>query len=201
MIAAVLIVSGLAAAAWKEYSLPQLGFVVEFPADPVASTVNYKTALVPSAPAHIYSVKEGDAVYVAIVVDLLDRQNEGASILGEAEFNLQLLGDVSGNTTSRVNGGRQAVFGRFITIDCRRGRIPDQPGQDDTARAYFKNLTGVECSDGTRLTVNVFFHRGRLYLLQGITPRTTDEGSFGPSALRFAISLSFLAPEGTKPGA
>src|SRR5438876_11995040 len=141
MIAAALITSTAAAAAWKEYPQPQLGFVVEFPADPAASTGNYKTGLVPTAPAHIYSLKEDHALYVATVVDLLDRKEEGAILLGEAEATLSLLGDVTLNSTSRVEPGRAAVFGRFITIDCRSGRIPDQPGQTDAARAWFKNIT------------------------------------------------------------
>ena len=84
MIAAVLIASGSAAAAWKEYPQPQLGFIVEFPADPKASTGNYRTVLVSSAPAHIYSLKEDHAVYIATVVDFPDRREEGASLLGEA---------------------------------------------------------------------------------------------------------------------
>ena len=198
MIAAVLLASGPADAAWKEYPQPQLGFVVEFPADPAASTGNYRTVLVPSATAHIYSLKEDHAIYVATVVDLLDRKEEGAILLGEAEFNLALLGDVTLNSTSRVEPGRAAVFGRFITIDCRSGRIPDQPGQTDAARAWFKNITGVECPDRGRLMVNMFFNRGRLYLIQGINLPSTEDASFGPAALRFANSISFFAADGTR---
>ena len=140
MIAGVLILSSAAAAAWKEYPQPQLGFVVEFPADPASSAGKYQTVLVPSATAHIYSLKEDRAIYVATVVDLLDRKEEGATLLGEAEFNLTLLGDVTGYTTSRVEPGRAAIFGRFFTIDCRSGKAPGQPGQTDTARAWFKNI-------------------------------------------------------------
>ena len=38
VIAAVLIASSPVVAAWKEYPQPQLGFVVEFPSEPQAST-------------------------------------------------------------------------------------------------------------------------------------------------------------------
>ena len=198
MIAAVLIASGSAAAAWKEYPQPQLGFIVEFPADPAASTGNYRTVLVPSATAHIYSLKEDHAVYIATVVDFLDRKEEGASLLGEAEFNLQLLGDVTGISTSRVEPGRAAIFGRFVTIECRSTRVPDQPGQADAARAWFKNIAGVECPDRSRLTVNMFFNRGRLYLIHGMNLPSTEDTSFGPAALRFANSISFYAADGTR---
>ena len=198
MIAASLIVSLPAAAAWKEYPQPQLGFIVEFPADPASSTGNYRTVLVPSATAHIFSVKEDHALYVATVIDLLNRKEEGASLLGEAEFNLGLLGDITGNSTSRVEPGAASIFGRFITIDCRSNRIPDQPGQTDTAHAWFKSITGVDCPDRGRLTVNMFFNRGRLYLIHGINLPNTEDGSFSPAALRFANSISFFAADGTR---
>lgn len=201
MIAALLTLSAPAAAAWKEYPQRPLGFVVEFPADPMASTGTYRTVLVPSATAHILAVKEEHALYVATAVDLLDRKEEGATLLGEAEFNLQLLGDVVAITTSRVEPGKAAIFGRFITIACRSSRVPDQPGQTDAARAWFKNITGVECPDGGRLTANIFFNRGRMYLMQGINLPTTEDASFGPSALRFTNSISFYNADGTRDAA
>src|SRR5260221_620311 len=167
MIAAALIASSAAAAAWKEYPQPQLGFVVEFPADPTASMGNYKTGLVPSATSHIYLVKEDHALYVASVIDLLDRKEEGAILLGEAESTLSQLGDVTSISTSRVEPGRAAIYGRFITINCRSGRVTDQLGQTaETIRAWFKNMTGLECPEGSRLMANMFFNRGRLYLIQ-----------------------------------
>lgn len=200
MIAMLLIAPSPAAAAWKEYPQPQLGFVVEFPADPAASTGNYRTTLVPSnAAAHIYSVKEDHAVYVATVVDLLDRKEEGAILLGEAESMLSQLGDVTSISVSRVEPGRAAVFGRFITINCRSGRVPDQLGQTAaTVRAWFKNMTGAECPDRGRLMINMFFNRGRLYLIQGINLPATEDAASGPSALRFANSISFFAADGSR---
>ena len=195
VITAVVIAAGSAAAAWKEFHQPQLGFSVEFPADPAVSTGSFHTALVPSATAHIYSVKEDHALYVATVVDLLDRKEEGANILNEAEFNLTLLGDVVETTPARVEGGRAAVWGHFVTIGCRSGKAPDQPGQTEAAHAWFKAITEVACPDRGRLTVNMFFNRGRLYLIQGINLPSTADSSFGPSALRFASSVSFFPPE------
>jgi hypothetical protein len=196
VITLVLVVCASAAAAWKEYPLPQFGFVVEFPAEPTMATGNYRTVMVRSAPVHIFSVKEDHSVYVASVVDLMDRKEEGASVLGEAEFNLSMLGDVSNSSVSRVEPGANAVWGHFVTVDCRKAKIPDQPGQGDAARVWFKNNTGIECVDGTRLTVNMFFHRGRLYLIHGINLPNPDDTSIGPSALRFANSISFFSADG-----
>jgi hypothetical protein len=199
LITAALIASSAASAAWKEYPQPQLGFVVEFPADPSGSTGNYKTGLVPSATAHIYSLKEEHALYVATVVDLLDRKEEGAILLGEAESTLSQLGDVTSISTSRVEPGRAAIYGRFITINCRSARVTDQLGQTaETIRTWFKNITGVECPDRSRLMANMFFNRGRLYLIQGINLPSTDDDSSSPAALRFANSISFFAADGTR---
>ena len=199
VIAAALMASSSAAASWKEYPQPQFGFVVEFPADPAASTGNYKTTLVPATASHNYSLKEDHALYVATVVDLQDRKEEGAILLGEAEFYLRQLGDVTSTSMSRVEPGRAAIFGRFITIDCRSARVPEQlPGQTETARVWFKNMTGVECPDRSRLMVNLFFNRGRLYLIQGMNLPSTEDASFGPAALRFANSISFFAADGTR---
>ena len=196
--AAAIFASATAQAAWKEHPYKDLGFVVEFPDEPRVATGNYKTVLVPSANVHIYSQKQDNALFVASVVDLQERAGEGASLMTEAEFNLSLIGNISGNSTSRVEPGRDSVFGRFITIDCQSGRVPDQPGQTEAAHAWFKNVSGVECPDKGRLTVNLFFNRGRLYMIQGINLPSPDGESSGPAALRFANSISFYRADGTR---
>ena len=199
VIAAALIALSASGAAWKEYPQPQLGFVVEFPADPAASMGNYRTGLVPSATAHMYSLKEDHAVYVATVVDLLDRKEEGATLLGEAESIVTQLGDVTSISTSRVEPGRAAIYGRFITINCRSGRVPEGLGQTaETVRAWFKSTSGGDCPDRSRLMVNMFFNRGRLYLIQGINLPSTEDAASSPAALRFATSISFFAADGTR---
>src|SRR5262245_24014070 len=195
--ALALVLCGSAAAAWKEYPLPQFGFAVEFPAEPTMSMGNYRTVMIRSAPVHIFSVKEDRSVYVASVVDLMEQKEEGASLLGEAEFNLSMLGDVSNSSVSRVQPGTNAVWGHFVTVDCRKSKIPDQHGQGDAARARLKNNTGIECFDGTRVTVNMFFHRGRMYLIHGINLPNPEDTSIGPSALRFANSVSFFNADGS----
>jgi hypothetical protein len=197
IILAMLIASAPAAAAWKEYPQPQLGFVVEFPADPTTANGTYKTTLVPSAAAHMFSLKDNQAFYTATVVDLLDRKEEGATLLGEAESMLRQLGDVTSVSASRVEPGRAAVFGRFITISCRSARVTDLLGQTaESVRTWFKNITGSECPDGSRLVVNMFFHRGRLYMIHGINLPGDDVSS--PAALRFANSISFFAADGSR---
>jgi hypothetical protein len=200
VILALLMTSITASAQWKEYPMPQLGFIVEFPAAPASSTGTYKTGfVVPSpAPVHVYTVREPNEIFMATVADLLDRKEEGATILVEAFFNLNLLGDMTAHSTSRVETGRNAIFGHFVTIKCRGGRIPDQQGQTETAHAWFKGVTGMDCPDGNRLMVNLFFTRGRQYMMIGMSTPDKEDGSFGPDALRFTNSISFYRADGTR---
>src|SRR5215471_191491 len=190
-IATVVIASTLTAAAWKVYRQPELGFLVEFPGDPQASTGRYHTGLVQSATAHTFSLKDDQTLYAATVVDLLERKEEGATLLGEAESSLTMLGEVASISISRVTPGAGAIYGQFITIDCRSGRTGGR-GQAETARSWFKDMTGAECPDRSRLVANVFFTRGRLYFIQGINLPGAEDALLSPAAMRFANSLSFL---------
>lgn len=189
--------SGTAEAAWREYPHPDLGFILEFPDPPATASGNYKTVLVDAAPVRVFTLKQDFARFTASVVDLQNRKEEGAILLIEAEFNLQLLGDMTGNSISRVEPGKDAVFGHFITINCKAGKIPDQPGQTETAQAWFKGISGADCPNGARLTVNMFFHRGRMYLIQGMN-LPHEDGNEGPLALRFANAISFYTADGKR---
>jgi hypothetical protein len=191
--------SGTALAAWKEHPYKDLGFVVEFPDEPTVAIANYHTVLVDKAPVHIYSAKQDGATFVASVVDFQDRASEGASLLIEAEFNITLLGDVAATEISRVEPGKSAVFGHFVTVDCRKDKTPDQPGQTEAAQRWFKQITGLDCPDKGRLTVNLLFNRGRLYLISGINSPNPDGGvALSPAALRFTNSVSLFQADGTR---
>jgi hypothetical protein len=180
---------------WKEYPQPPLGFVVEFPADPVASSGCYQTVLVPSATANIFSVREDRAIYVATVVDIPAHSEEGAILLGEAESLLVQLGDVTSISISRADGD-PVVYGRLIMMDCRAGRTPDLTSEmADTSRAWFRQIAGVEFGDLSRLTANLFFSDGRLYLIQAIHLPSAEDSA---AALRFTNSVHFLTANSSR---
>ena len=197
--AGLLVISGSAWAAWKEHPYSQLGFAVEFPDEPTVSTGAYHTVLIDSAPVHIYTLKQEDATYVASVVDLQDHAADGANLLVEAEYNLGFLGDVSADAISRVEPGKDSVFGHFITIDCRDDKTADQVGQTEATRKWFKALSGLDCPNKARLTVNLLFHLGRLYMIQGMNVPSADGTTADtPFALRFANSVSLFRADGTR---
>src|SRR5205807_409624 len=96
---------------------------------------------------------------------------------------LSNLGDVTSVSTSRVEPGRAAIYGYFITMDCRSARIPDEFGRTPEAvHCWYKNFTGSECPDGSRIMANIFFNRGRLYMIQGINIPSAAGASSSPSA-------------------
>src|SRR5215471_7821793 len=131
MMVVVLTAATPAAASWKEYPQPQLGFVVEFPSDPASSTGNYKTTLVASATVHIYSVKDDQSVFMATVVDLLDRKEEGATLLGEAESMVRQLGDVTSVSAAprcSEDSSRSCAEVRMYRIYSARRRKAFAPG-------------------------------------------------------------------------
>jgi len=84
-------------------------------------------------------------------------------------------------------------------VNCRSTHVPSGLGQTvQSVRAWFKANTGVDCADNSRLMINMFFNRGRLYMIHGINLPTTDDAASSPSALRFANSISFFAADGSR---
>ena len=197
LLGAVLAGTSPANAAWHGYISHPLGFAFAAPGELKVEKGTYRGAVAGERATLVYRFFEDNIDYRAVVIDMTDIANDSASLLGEAESMVRQLGDVTSVSASRVEPGRAAVFGRFITIVCRSAHVPDLLGQTaESVRAWFKNITGAECVDGSRLMANMFFHRGRLYIIQGMNLPTEDTAS--PAALRFANSISFFAADGSR---
>lgn len=178
------------AATWAEYERSDLGYKLDFPGTPVESRGAYTSILVENAPTDIATVRTETGIFIATVIDLVERAEDGASLMNEAEFFLRLLGDVSDVSTARTLPGQRAVFGRLITIDMRPDVRPEQPGQREAAHKMFNDAAGLQVIDGARMTTHMYFHRGRFYLFQGINlPVDGDVGS--PDAIRFVLSFTW----------
>lgn len=80
----------------------------------------------------------------------------------------------------------------------KSGPIPSQPGQTEAAHNWFKGIADTDRPDAGRLPINMFFNRGRLYVIQGMNLPNRDGEPFGPAALRFANSIRFYAADGTR---
>ncbi len=168
--AAMAAASSPAAAAWKEFKLEDLGIVKEFPADPKVEMGTYKTPVAGTATSHIFTVEQDDVKYIMTVVDLMDKVEKGATIMGECVYLAEDEGTPVANMTARVEPGAPAVYGRIQTEDLK---------------------------DGTRSMTACFFTKGRLYKLQAIVLKSNPDFPNSPQAIRFINSLSFnMAGEG-----
>jgi hypothetical protein len=98
--------SGAAADTWKEYTYPELGFAVSFPADPVKETSNYKAADGTSATKTLYSVRDGTEIYKVAIIDLHGAAIEGTTAIGQAVNELRDDAQVRLDIPARVNRNR-----------------------------------------------------------------------------------------------
>jgi hypothetical protein len=187
MAAIAAFVTSPALAAWQAYENEALGYSVMFPAEPVEGTGVYRADLVPAGATHYTQLRQGDATFTVVVIET-GRSEDGAIVIGEFEYWLGHLGDIALNTISRLNTGME--YGRFISLDCRDGVASDGPNQTARALRIFEDAAALSCAEGARLTANVFFTQGRLYMVAGIQAGPNARTSGAPG--RFANSLGWV---------
>ena len=195
--AAALVASGPAFAEWQEYPYKDLGFVVLYPAPPTQSVGEYRSTLVTRRPTINYTLKQGNEVYTATVVDIHDLKDQGSNVLGEVDSWLSYQGDVADDANARVEPSTDAVYGRQLTIVTRPDVVGGQKGQADYSRNWYIKATGLQFPRGTRLIVAIYYLRGRLYMISGANLPQKD-GTLGPDALLFANSISFYDADGKR---
>lgn len=166
--AAWLLGSGPAAAAssWTEYTFPEDGFAIQFPAPPAKAAGRYQSTEFDSLPATVYSAEAGDIQYRVTVVNLAGRAVEGASFVSGAGYVLMREGDVVFHDFPRVGLRGDAVYGT--------GMVVDTP-------------------DGRRLRTSFYFTKGRFYRVDAvILPARGDLDQAVPA--RFDQTLRFDVP-------
>jgi hypothetical protein len=121
--------SAPATAAWRGYISHPLGFAFAAPGELKVEKGTYSGAVAGSRDTIIYRFFEDDVEYKAEVIDMTDKANDAATLLGEAEYNFQDGKKVLMDTFGRLD--RQ--YGRKLTID-----LPNNGGRT-TAGFYFIN--------------------------------------------------------------
>jgi hypothetical protein len=164
-----------AQAAWKSYVNRELGFSFMAPGEVKTSLGTFRGAESGPRQTIIYRSVDDNIEYKVTVMNFVQAQAEGATLLGEREFMFQngngkkLLMDTFG----RVEPGKDAVYGRKMVVD-----LPDNKG---------------------RATGAFYFTKGRLIALEAtVLPAHGDFGS--PDPARFIDSLAFTLSR-TEPGA
>ena len=160
--AAAILVAGPAHAAWKQYKYPELGFGVDFPAEPKMGKGEYRGRLAGRVPSTEITAVDGDTTYKATIVDFTKRPLDGPTLLGEAEFLLTQDGKAISDTSARSEAGPKAQYGRRVVVMTKEG--------------------------GKRIT-EVYLAVGKLYQLDAYIAPTGDLGN--PEAARFQDSLIF----------
>jgi hypothetical protein len=120
-----------AQAAWHSYVSHKLGFSFEMPGDVKTQTGTYRGAYAGPHETMIFRSVDDNIEYKVTVMSFAQAQAEGATILGEREYMFQDGKKVLMDTFGRVEPGKDAIYGRKITIE-----LPKNGGRD-TAAFYF----------------------------------------------------------------
>ena len=121
--AALAAMAAPATAAWHGYISHPLGFAFAAPGELKVEKGTYRGVV--GLVAHV----DDNIEYKAVVIDMSDKANDAASLLGEAEYLFQENKKVLMDTFGRVD--RQ--YGRKLTVD-----LPNNAGRT-TAAFYFIN--------------------------------------------------------------
>jgi hypothetical protein len=127
--AALAVMTAPAQAAWKSYISHPLGFAFAAPGELKVETGSYRGAVAGPHDTVIYRFMDDNIEYKAVVIDMRDKANDSATLLGEAEYIFQEDKKVLMDAFGRVD--RQ--YGRKLTID-----LPNNAGRA-TAAFYFIN--------------------------------------------------------------
>ena len=126
---AVFVVSGPAAAEWKEFNSVSEGFGVVFPADPdVEEVAMFEVVSGKMVPARIYSSRYDNSLFKMTVVDGRDAGLQEAQVIDEALKRLTQGGELKINFPHRI----YRIYGRQFSV-----ARPD--GSLTTGAVFFAN--------------------------------------------------------------
>ncbi len=129
LVAALAAMTAPATAAWRGYISHPLGFAFAAPGDLKIEKGAYRGAVAGLRDTTIYRFSDDDIEYKAEVIDMTDKANDAATLLGEAEYNFQDGKKVLMDTFGRLD----SQYGRKLTID-----LPNNAGRTSAA-FYFIN--------------------------------------------------------------
>jgi hypothetical protein len=161
------------AQAWKEYSYPQDGFSVQFPAAPVMSATTYKTQTGLSLPAVTYSLQQDGVNYSVTVADFSRAGLDDQAAMNDAIKAISQTGEIKIDTTERIDRN----YGHDITL-------AGKDGSRSAIAIFFSNQQLYELT-GKALPPNTDAGSGKTARFQqtlvfidrtGRAPRRPDDG-------------------------
>ena len=100
---------------WSEYSYPELGFAVSFPADPTMDTIPYPTGDGMNANEVVYTVRQGAGIYQVSVADPSNTAIGETAAIDQAVNQLRDEGIIQLDIPARVQrnyGRQQSILGK-----------------------------------------------------------------------------------------
>jgi len=149
--------------AWKSYISKDLGFSFMAPGQIKTEVGTFRGADAGPRQTIVFRATENNIEYKVTVMTLIQAQAEGASILGEREYMFQDKKKTVSDTFSRVETGKDTVYGRKIVVD-----LPENKG---------------------RATGAFYFNKGKLITLEATVAPTGNKAS--PDIARFVDSIGF----------
>jgi hypothetical protein len=129
LVGALAAMTAPATAAWRGYISHSLGFAFAAPGALKMEKGTYRGAVAGPRDTVIYRFLDDDIEYKAEVIDMTDKANDAATLLGEAEYNFQDGKKVLMDTFGRLDH----QYGRKLTVD-----LPNNAGRTSAA-FYFIN--------------------------------------------------------------
>jgi hypothetical protein len=166
--ASAILLAGAAQAqsSWMEYTYPDSGFAVSFPASPAVGRMKVKTPAGTDADETLYAVQQRDSIFRISVTDFRDGMVDGNAAIDRAVAELAQRGSVTLNLPARVNRNR----GRQLSLT-------GKDGSHSTIAIFFGDHKLYEI-EGTTLASNSDPASGNLIRFQQ-SLRFTGEGAFG----------------------
>jgi hypothetical protein len=118
-----------AMAAWHGYISHPMGFAFAAPGEIKVERGTYRSDIAGTRDTIIYSFVDDDIEYKAVIIDMSDKANDAANLLGEAAYLYQQDKKLLMDTFGRVDH----QYGRKLTID-----LPNNAGRS-SASFYFIN--------------------------------------------------------------
>ena len=182
LLISVLLFSGTASAQWRQFVDRSEYFSANFPAEPEIRDIRYDSEYGANLPAKVYSVVDGESLHSVTVVDFTDAQRVYRELADRT--------DEAGNASLWLYDQRASVAYAARNLRMRGGEVTyDAWHHIDLVEGLQLQITNP---DRSRTYAAMYFHAGRLYVLEATVP----EGSL-PQGL-FQQSLRFLDEEGTR---
>jgi hypothetical protein len=153
-----------AQAAWHSYVSHELGFSFEAPGEIKTQIGTSRGEIAGPRQTFVFRSVDDNIEYKVTVLNLAQAQADGADIVGERAYLFQNNQKVLMDTFGRVEPGKEAIYGRKITIDLPK--------------------------NGGRALAAFYFTQGRLYVMEAtVSPANGDYAT--PDAGRFIDSVTF----------